>query len=119
REGQLITLPGGNFVVADVCAGLSYLTAGTIIAVLFGYFTYDSNWKRAAFAAAAAVTMILFNGVRAFIVMYVASATDMRYLAGRDHVYFGWLLFGLVVLGLVYAGSLLADRSTRRDAAAA
>lgn len=111
RQGQFLSLPGGNFEVADVCAGLSYLTAGTIIALLFSYFTYQSNVKRLAFVAGAAVVMVLANGLRAFIVMFVASGTDMRYLAGRDHVYFGWVLFGIVVVGLLYVGGRFAEDS--------
>ena len=109
RQGQFLSLPGGDFEVADVCAGLHYLTAGTVIALLFSYLTYQSNLKRLAFVVAMAIAMVVANGVRAFIVMFVASATDMRYLAGRDHVYFGWLLFGVIVVGLIYAGTRFAD----------
>src|SRR5690606_24200406 len=42
-------------------------------------------------------------------VMYVASATDMRYLAGRDHVWFGWVLFGIVATILFLVGARWAD----------
>lgn len=111
REGQFVTLPGGQFEVAEVCAGLHYVTSGTIIALLFAYLTYRSNLKRSLFVAIAGVTMVLGNGVRAFIVMLVASATDMRVLAGRDHVFFGWLLFGLIVFGLLSFGGRFADDS--------
>jgi len=109
REGQFITLPGGRFEVADVCAGLHYLTSGTLIAVLFAYFSYRTNLKRALFVAVAAATMVVGNGVRAFVVMLVASASDMRLLAGRDHVFFGWLLFGLIVFALLTIGLRFAD----------
>jgi exosortase A len=113
RQGQFLSLPGGEFEVADVCSGLGYLTAGTLIAILFGYFTYQSNLKRFAFVAATAMAMIVANGVRAYIVMWVASASDMQYLAGRDHVYFGWVLFAVVIAGLTHVGARFIDR--RRD----
>ncbi len=116
REGQFITLPGGRFEVADVCAGLHYLTSGTLIALLFAYFSYRSNLKRALFVAVAAATMVVGNGVRAFIVMLVASASDMRLLGGRDHVFFGWLLFGLIVFALLTVGLRFADLPEPRGA---
>jgi exosortase len=119
RDGAFLTLPGGNFEVAETCAGLRYLISGMMVALLFAYLTYQSNLKRAIFVAAVGITVVLANGVRAFIVMYVASATDMRYLAGRDHVVFGWLLFGAVLIAALWIGSGYADFDERgKDAAA-
>jgi exosortase A len=109
REGQFMTLPGGVFEVAEVCAGLRYLISGSILALLFGYLTFTSVWKRVIFVACTAVCLVLANAVRAFIVMYVASASDMRFFAGRDHIYFGWLLFGLLVAGIFWVGARFAD----------
>ena len=109
REGQIMTLPGGVFEIADVCAGLRYLISGTMMGLLFAYTTFRSNWKRAMFVGVAAVALIFANGVRAFVVMFVASATEMRYLAGRDHVVFGWLMFGIVVMALFWGGQRFAD----------
>lgn len=110
REGQFLSLPGGRFEVASVCAGLSYLTAGLFMALLFSYLTYRSWLRRAIFVGVTVVAVVLTNGVRAFVTMYVASATDMRYFAGRDHVIFGWMLFGVVVFALIYAGIRFADK---------
>jgi EpsI family protein len=115
REGQFVTLPGGQFEVADVCAGLHFVTSGTIVALLFAYLTYRSNLKRVAFIVAVAATMVLGNGVRAFVVMIVASATNMRVLAGRDHVFFGWLLFSLILFGLMWVGARFADVPESRN----
>ncbi len=117
RQGQFLTLPGGEFEIADVCGGLRYLTSGTIVALLFGYLTYCKLWKRAAFVAAAAVGLVVLNGIRAFVVMLVASATEMRYFTGKDHVYFGWLLFAVAAIGLFWLGAKFADPpSEARDA---
>jgi len=109
REGQLMTLPGGRFEVADVCSGLRYLISGAVVALLFGYLTYGSYLKRIVLVAATGVALVLANGVRAFIVMFVASASEMRYLAGRDHIYFGWLLFGVVIVVLMWIAGRYAD----------
>jgi exosortase len=109
RDGQLLALPGGAFEVADVCAGLNYLVSGVMISLLYAYLTFSSNVKRVLFVAGTACILIVANGVRAFIVMYVASATNMQYLGGRDHVWFGWVLFGAVVTVLFVMGARWAD----------
>jgi exosortase A len=109
RQGQFLTLPGGAFEIADVCAGMQYLTAGTIIGALTAYLTFQSNLKRFVWVLAFAVAMVLTNGLRAFVVMFVASASDMRYLAGADHVYFGWILFAAVIATLIYLAGRRGD----------
>lgn len=109
RDGQFISLPGGEFVVADVCSGLRYLIAGVMIALLFGYLNFRSVAKRVLFVVLTGIALIVTNGIRAYIVMAVASATEMQYLGGRDHIYFGWLLFGIVIALLMWAGGRYAD----------
>jgi len=109
RDGQFMTLSGGEFEVADVCSGLRYLSAGTTIALLFAYLTYSKIWKRAAFVVIAAVSLIAINGFRAFVVMLVASATNMRVFAGRDHIYFGWFLFAVLTAAGFWIGTRYAD----------
>ncbi|MDX1517339.1 MAG: EpsI family protein [Woeseiaceae bacterium] len=116
RDGQYISLPGGEFVVADVCAGLRYLSTGVMIALLYGHLTYERVGKQLLLAACTAVTLILANGLRAWIVMAVASATEMRYLGGRDHIYFGWLLFGIVMMLIMWVGARYADKGPSPDA---
>lgn len=110
RNGQYISLPGGEFVVADVCAGLHYLSTGVMIAFLYGYLTYNGIRKRLMLVVATAVALVVANGVRAYIVMAVASATRMEYLGGRDHIYFGWLLFGIVMMTIMWIGARYADK---------
>jgi exosortase A len=109
REGQFLMLPGGDFEVAEICSGLRYLSAGTTVGLLFAYLTYRSAAKRALFTAATALTVVLANAVRAFVVMFVASLTEMRYMAGYDHVVFGWLLFAGALVGLFVVGVRFAD----------
>ena len=58
----------------------------------------------------------LTNGLRAFIVMAVASATDMRVLAGKDHVIFGWALFLLVMIALYFVAERFSDRRPKHAA---
>ena len=109
REGMFFTLPGGSFEVAEVCSGIRYLMAGTVTALLFAYFNFATWGKRVAFTVFAALAFILANGVRAFVVMAVASATHGRWLGGEDHVYFGMVLFGVLLLAMLWLGMRFAD----------
>jgi EpsI family protein len=104
RAGQYISLSGGEFKIADVCSGLRYLLTGVTLGLLFSYWNFRTARPRAVFVAITAVVFVLGNGLRAFIVMAVASASGMRYLAGHDHVVFGTVLFG-VLLGLLLLGA--------------
>lgn len=109
RQGQVFVLSGGSFEVADVCSGLMYLLAGTVVSILFAQINYRKTWKRIAFVVCAAVLFVVANGVRAFIVMAVASATEMRWLAGKDHVYFGHAMFAVLILALFWFAARFAD----------
>ena len=48
RDGQYISLPGGEFVVADVCSGLRYLMTGSMVVVLFGHLSFKETYKTVA-----------------------------------------------------------------------
>jgi EpsI family protein len=109
REGMLISLPNGQFQVAAACAGFNFLSAGVTCSLICSYFLWE-RWKpRLIFVAIAAVAFVIANGVRAFIVMAVASATDMKYLAGHDHVTFGMILFAALLFGLLWFANKYAD----------
>lgn len=116
REGVFMTLPGGSFEVAEVCGGLRYLLAALMASLAYAYLSYTGFAKRARFVACAGLTMVVTNGVRAFIVMFVASGTEMRVFAGKDHVWFGMVLFAAVFAGLIYFGERFAERNSQAEA---
>lgn len=115
REGVFLTLPGGSFEVAEVCGGLRYLLAALMASLAYAYLSYTGFAKRVMFVALVSVTMVVTNGVRAFLVMCVASGTEMQVFAGKDHVWFGMFLFAAVFAGLIYVGDHFADRYSRPE----
>ncbi|MEO1201368.1 MAG: exosortase A [Pseudomonadota bacterium] len=116
REGQYLTLPGGRFVVADVCSGVRYLMAGLIVTSLFSYNCFMSPLRRLLFVAVAGIILVFANGLRAFLVMQIASATELEYMGGRDHVVFGWVLFAIIIFALLWFGGRYADRPSETEA---
>ena len=108
---QLLVLPGGSFEVADVCSGFGYLNSGLALGALIGYLSFRSPVRFVSYLAFVAVVFVLTNATRAFIVMAVASATEMRVLGGQDHVLFGWFLFLIVMLFLYWLAERYSDRA--------
>lgn len=117
RRGMMVSLPGGDFEVADICSGLKYLLASLTLGIVLAYYIFHSVRARVIFVAATAAVFIIGNGVRAFVVMIVASATEMRYFAGRDHVIFGMFFF-VFLLGLMcWIGWRFADPESEQKPA--
>lgn len=109
REGMFLTLPGGNFEVAEFCSGYNYLNSGVALCSLLAYLVVQRPKRAVPFVAFAIVLFIFVNGVRAFIIMVIASATQMRHMVGHDHVVFGWVLFFLTMVFMYW----LANRLSR------
>lgn len=109
REGMVLLLPNGTFEVAEVCSGLNYLNAGLATGVLAGHLFLRSLARQALFAIGIASALIIMNGLRALVVVAVANATHMRFLAGSDHVVFGWVLFTCLVGAAFWAADRLSE----------
>jgi exosortase/archaeosortase family protein len=75
------------------------------------YLHFQSAAKRLAFVAFAVAAVVLLNGVRATLVMAIASASEMRYLAGEDHIWFGWALFMAYLAGLYWIAWRFGDEA--------
>ena len=101
REGTLVSLPRGSFEVVEACSGLNYLNAGIALGVLVAHLMFRKLWKQVLYVGGVVAAFILINGIRAFIVMYVGTTSDMQFLVGKDHVFFGWVLF-LLAMALMY-----------------
>lgn len=106
REGNYFSIPSGQWSVIEACAGLRYLIASLTLGVLYAYLNYRTLWRRLAFVAAAIVVPILANWVRAYLIIIIANASDNRLATGVDHLIYGWLFFGFVMLLLYWVGSI-------------
>jgi exosortase A len=109
REGMMISLPGGTFEVVEACSGYNYLNAGLALAVLVAHFAFLRLWKQTVYVCAALVVFMLVNGLRAVTIMWVGSASDMRFLVGREHIWFGWALFVLAMWLMFWLAERLSD----------
>jgi exosortase A len=109
REGLYFSLPTGNWSVVRACSGIRYLIASLALGTLFAYITYRSLTRRLLFIAAATIVPIVANVLRAFIIVMLGHLSGMKIATGVDHLIYGWLFFGLVMLLLFWAGSFFAQ----------
>lgn len=110
RDGMLLSLPGGDFEVVRACSGIRYLITAVVIGTLFAYLTFDSWRRRVAFVALCFVGSVVANCLRALIVILAAHWSDYRIGVGLDHIIFGWIWFGTVMLLLMLLGARFSDR---------
>ncbi len=114
-EGHHLSLPNGNFVVAEVCSGISYLIAGVAVGSLFLYLRFRSPWRRLAFLILLVAVPVLGNGLRAFGIALVAYLSDFRLAVGVDHFIAGGVFFGVLMLVLFLVGETFSDVKDRQE----
>jgi exosortase A len=110
REGTFFELPSGSWSVVEACSGLRYLIASVTVGTLFAYLSYRSLWRRAAFIAASLVVPVIANGFRALMIVLLAHYSDMKIATGVDHIIYGWVFFGAIMLLLFWIGSFWQER---------
>lgn len=109
-DGIMISIPEGDFIIAEACAGLRFLIASIAFGAFFALLVYRSWWKRAAFMAASLVIPIFANGLRAFGIIYLGHLTNDVTAVEADHIVYGWGFFTLILFLLIFIGMHFADR---------
>lgn len=109
RDGLYITIPAGNFEVAEACSGIRFFVACVFLGYLFGCINFHSIPKRIAFVLFGVALPIVANGVRVYGTILVGHFIDMKYAGGADHLVYGWFFFLLVIGVLVLFGTHFSD----------
>jgi exosortase A len=110
REGTFFELPSGSWSVVEACSGLRYLISSVTVGALFAYMSYRSIWRRAAFITASFVVPVIANWIRALMIVLIAHYSDMKIATGVDHIIYGWVFFGVIMLLLFWVGSFWQER---------
>ena len=109
-EGVFITTPAGLFEVAEECSGIAFLIAMFAYAVFAAHLCFKSWTRRIVFVAAALAATILANALRAWATMAAAEIWGIEKAGGIDHVIYGWVFFGLVILIVMLVARRWFDR---------
>ena len=105
REGLQFVLPSGSWSVVDACSGVRYLIASLMVGTLFAYLNYTSTRRRLAFVVVAALVPIVANWLRAYMIVMLGHLSDNKLAAGVDHLIYGWIFFGVVILAMFAIGA--------------
>ena len=108
-DGLYIQIPTGLFEVAVACSGIRYLIASIAVGTLYAYLTYTSTKKQIIFILFSIAMPIVANGIRAYGIVAIAYYSDMKYATGADHLVYGWLFFGVVIMLMFWVGGFFAD----------
>lgn len=109
REGQQLVIPSGRWAVVEACSGIRYLIASFMVGCLFAYLNYAGWRRRALFVVVSIIVPIVANWLRAYIIVMLGHLSDNRIATGVDHLVYGWVFFGIVILGLYFIGARWAD----------
>ena len=62
-------------------------------------------WRRLVFIALSIIVPIIANGIRAYLIVMIGHLSNNRLATGVDHVIYGWVFFGFVMMLLFWIGS--------------
>lgn len=104
-EGRTLVIPSGRWQVVEGCSGVRYLIASVVVGSLYAYLNYRSMKKRLLFTAASIAMPVLANWLRAYGIVMIGHLSDNRLATGVDHLVYGWVFFGIIILALFWIGT--------------
>ncbi|MFT5439666.1 MAG: exosortase A [Alphaproteobacteria bacterium] len=109
-DGIFISIPTGNFEVAEACSGVRFLIAMIALGTLFAHLTYNSRGRKLLFVTLSLVVPVFANGFRAFGIVLLAYYTNNQLAVGVDHLVYGWLFFAFVTVIMLMIGMSFRDQ---------
>ncbi|HAL39705.1 MAG TPA: exosortase A [Polaromonas sp.] len=115
REGLNFVIPSGNWSVVEACSGVRYLIASLTVGTLFAYLNYQSNKRRILFVMASIVVPVVANWMRAYMIVMLGHLSGNKLAVGVDHLIYGWLFFGVVIVLMFIIGARWAEPEKAAD----
>ncbi|WP_425409082.1 exosortase A [Hyphococcus sp.] len=109
-DGIFIETPAGLFEIAEACAGLNFLLAAMMIAGFYACQFLRTNKTRAAFFIIAGIIALAANFIRVFLLILIATITQMRVAVGPDHFVIGLVFYAVVLVILISIGEKMRGR---------
>ena len=109
REGLDFVVPSGRWSVVEACSGVRYLIASLTVGSLFAYMNYRSTQRRIIFVLVALVVPVVANWLRAYMIVMLGHLSGNKLAVGVDHLLYGWVFFGIVILLMFMIGARWAE----------
>jgi exosortase A len=110
RDGIFISIPTGDFEVAEACSGVRFLIATIALGALYANIAFKT-WQRRTLVMLLFMAVPVFaNALRAFGIIMIAHYSNMEYAVGADHLIYGWGFFAVVTLILLLICRPFSDR---------
>ncbi len=110
-DDLIIEVPTGRFIVERGCSGLNLLLASLALSLLYGKMNYR-RWTMRVLAVAVAVGLsVIANMIRVFLIVAITQWSDRRINIADDHVLYGWIFFGIIMLVVMWFGMRFADQA--------
>ena len=119
REGLQFVIPSGSWSVVEACSGVRYLIASVMVGTLFAYLNYRSLHRRLMFCAVSVLVPVLANWLRAYMIVMIGHLSDNRLAVGVDHLIYGWVFFGVVILLMFFIGARWSEAPAAQASPAA
>jgi exosortase A len=111
NDGYQIDIPSGSFLIAEACSGVRYLMVCIALGLLTANIFFRSWRRRLLFVGLAALVPIVANGVRAYGIVMIAHLSHYTIAVDVDHVIYGFIFLGFVLLSLLGLGALLREKN--------
>jgi exosortase A len=119
REGLQFVIPSGVWSVVEACSGIRYLIASVVVGTLFAYLNFRSTRKRLIFVGVSMLVPVVANWLRAYMIVMLGHLSNNEIAAGADHLIYGWVFFGIVIVLMFMIGARWAEDPIDRSAEAA
>jgi exosortase A len=113
REGLQFVIPTGNWSVVEACSGVRYLIASVTVGTLFSYLNFQSIQRRIFFVLVSLVVPVIANWIRAYFIVVLGHISGNKIATGVDHLIYGWLFFGLVIMLMFFIGAQWAESDSK------
>jgi exosortase A len=118
REANHFIIPSGRWSVVEACSGIRYIIASFMVGTIYAAIAYRTTRRRVMFIAASIVVPVVANWLRAYIIVMIGHLSNNKYAIGVDHLIYGWLFFGAVMLLLFWVGSFWQEETAPAPSAA-
>lgn len=109
QEGNQFVIPSGNWSVVEACSGIRYIIASVTVGTLFAYLNFVSLRRRLLFILVSILVPVVANWLRAYMIVMLGHFSGNKLAVGVDHLIYGWVFFGIVIMGMFMIGARWAE----------